>query len=70
MYQASVPTCLRFLTALSAILGKAAEHARQGNQDPSEMLNARLAPDMLPLSQASADRHRSRQGNGGAAFRA
>jgi hypothetical protein len=51
MYQASVPTCLRFLTALSAILDKAAVHTKSAGGDAAQILNARLAPDMLPLSK-------------------
>ena len=51
MYHVAVPTCLRFLTALSAVLDKAAAHQRESGADDAELLNARLAPDMLPLSQ-------------------
>ncbi len=51
MYQASIPVCLQFLTALSALLDKASEHARAAGSDPAELVNARLAPDMFPLSR-------------------
>jgi uncharacterized protein len=51
MYQASVPVCLRFLTALSAILDKAASHAREQGIGEAELLEARLAPDMFPLAK-------------------
>jgi uncharacterized protein len=51
MYEASVPVCLQFLTALSAILDKAAEHARTQGVDAAELVEARLAPDMFPLSR-------------------
>jgi hypothetical protein len=51
MYQASVPVFLQMLTALSAILDKAAEHARTSGTDPAELVNARLAPDMFPLAR-------------------
>jgi hypothetical protein len=51
MFQASVPIFLRQLNALSAILDKAAGHARETGIDPSELINARLAPDMFPLSR-------------------
>ena len=51
MYQASVPVFLQMLTALSAILDKAAEHARTNGTDPAELVNARLAPDMFPLAR-------------------
>ena len=50
MYQASVPVFVRMLTNLSAILEKAGAHAEAKKFDPSVLLNARLAPDMLPLS--------------------
>jgi uncharacterized protein len=51
MYQVSVPVCLRFLTALSAILDKAATHAREQGMSEAELLEARLAPDMFPLAR-------------------
>src|SRR5215470_13705353 len=49
MYQASVPVFQRTLTALSAILDKAAAHAAQRKIDPPVLLNARLFPDMFPF---------------------
>jgi hypothetical protein len=51
MYQTSVPVCLQFLTALSALLDKAAEHASAQGMNPAELVDARLAPDMFPLSR-------------------
>lgn len=59
MYQASVPVFIRALTNLSAILHKAAAHAEAKKIDPSVLVNARLYPDMLPLSRqvASASDH-------------
>jgi hypothetical protein len=51
MYQASVPAFLQMLNSLSAILAKAAEHCRSRSVDPSELINARLAPDMFPLAR-------------------
>jgi len=51
MYQASVPVCQQFLTALTVVLDKAAEHARAEGMDPAELLEARLAPDMFPLTR-------------------
>jgi hypothetical protein len=51
MYQASVPAFLQMLKALSAILDKAAEHCRQRAIEPGELINARLAPDMLPFAR-------------------
>jgi hypothetical protein len=50
MYQASVPVFVHMLGNLSAILGKAATYAETKKIDPSVLINARLAPDMLPLA--------------------
>jgi uncharacterized protein len=50
MYTASVPVYTQFLTALSKILKKAAAHAEAKKIDPSVLISARIAPDMLPLS--------------------
>ncbi|MFD4839279.1 DUF1993 family protein [Achromobacter sp. NPDC058515] len=50
MYQASVPVFIRGLTVLAALLEKAAAHAQSTGADPSALVNARLAPDMYPLS--------------------
>lgn len=51
MYQASVPVFVRALDNLSAILRKAAAHAQARQIDPAVLVNARLAPDMFPLSR-------------------
>jgi len=51
MYQASIPVFIRVLNNLSAILDKAAAHAAAKKIDPSVLINARLAPDMFPLSR-------------------
>ncbi len=51
MYQASVPTFTLMLNNLSAILEKAAAHAEAKKIDPAVLLNARLYPDMFPLSR-------------------
>jgi len=51
MYQASVPAFVRMLGNLSAILDKAAAFAEAKKIEPSVLLNARLAPDMFPLSR-------------------
>jgi hypothetical protein len=51
MYQASVPVFIRGLGNLSAILDKAAKHAEAKQIEPSVFINARLAPDMYPLSR-------------------
>ncbi|MGB3434291.1 DUF1993 domain-containing protein [Achromobacter sp.] len=50
MYQASVPAFVRGLNVLAALLQKAADHAAAAGIDPAELVNARLAPDMYPLS--------------------
>jgi len=51
MYQASVPVFVRMFGNLSAILDKAAAFAEAKKIDPSVLVNARLAVDMLPLSK-------------------
>ncbi|HZI83274.1 MAG TPA: DUF1993 domain-containing protein [Casimicrobiaceae bacterium] len=51
MYQASVPVFIRMLTNLKGILGKAAAHAQAKKIDESVLLNARLYPDMFPLTR-------------------
>lgn len=42
---------IRPLESLSSILDKAAAHAQQKNFDVGVLLNARLAPDMFPLTR-------------------
>jgi len=51
MYQASIPVFIRQLNNLSTILGIAAAHAEEKKIEQSVFLNARLAPDMFPLSR-------------------
>jgi len=51
MYQASIPVFVRMLDNLSTILDKAAAHAEAKKIDPAVFINARLAPDMFPLSR-------------------
>ena len=51
MYQASIPVFVRMLGNLSSILDKAATHAEAKKIDPAIFVNARLAPDMFPLSR-------------------
>ncbi|HLD09401.1 MAG TPA: DUF1993 domain-containing protein [Methylophilaceae bacterium] len=51
MYQASTPVFIRGLENLSAILDKAAAYAEARKIDPAILINARLAPDMFPLSR-------------------
>ncbi len=50
MYQASAPVFIKLLGNLKAILEKAAQHAAAKKIDESVFANARLYPDMLPLS--------------------
>ncbi len=50
MYQASIPVLIHMMGNLSAILTKAAAYAETKKIDPSVLINARLAPDMRPLS--------------------
>jgi uncharacterized protein len=51
MYQASVPVMARMFGSLSTILTKAEEDATARKIEPSVFLNARLAPDMHPLTR-------------------
>lgn len=46
-----VPAFARTLTALAAILTKAEAHAAAKRIDPSVLVNARLYPDMLTLTE-------------------
>lgn len=50
MYDASVPVLIRGLTNLDALLAKGEEFASAQGIDPAELVNARLFPDMNPLS--------------------
>lgn len=51
LYQASVPVYERGLTALLAILDKAASHAAATKVDPSVYVASRLRPDMLAFAR-------------------
>lgn len=51
MYQASIPVFVRMLGNLSSILDKGEAYANAKNIDQSVLVNARLAPDMYPLSR-------------------
>ncbi|MGZ8184106.1 MAG: DUF1993 domain-containing protein [Methylobacter sp.] len=51
LYQASVPVFIRMLENLSSILDKAVAHADAKKIDQAIFVNARLAPDMYPLSR-------------------
>jgi len=50
LYQVSVPIYVRQLHSLSAIIQKAIEHCAERKIDPAALLNARLYPDMFPLT--------------------
>jgi len=51
MYRASVPVFLQMLPCVSAILDKTAAHAAAKKIDPLVFVDARLYPDMFPLSR-------------------
>ncbi len=51
LYQASVPSLIRALSNLAAVLEKGAAHAEAKKIDPTVLINSRLYPDMLPLSR-------------------
>lgn len=51
MYQASLPVFIRMLRNLDAILSRGAEHAEAKGIDPAVLVQARLYPDMFPLSR-------------------
>ncbi|MFZ2069328.1 MAG: DUF1993 domain-containing protein [Xanthobacteraceae bacterium] len=51
MYKISVPIFVQFLTALSAVLDKAAAHCEAKKIDAAALLTARLSPDMYPLAR-------------------
>jgi hypothetical protein len=50
MYSMSVETFLPMLGTLSSLLEKGLKFATDKKFDPAVLVNARLAPDMLPLS--------------------
>lgn len=51
MYLASVSLMIKTLSNLRTLLEKAAAHAEAMKMDPSVLVNARLYPDMFPLSR-------------------
>jgi len=51
MYEASIPVFVHMLGNLKALLEKGAAHAAARKFDPAVLVNARLAPDMFPLSR-------------------
>lgn len=50
LYDASVPVFVRGLDQLTHVLGKGLAHAQAQGLDPATLVQARLAPDMLPLA--------------------
>ncbi len=51
MYVASVPVFKQMLTALKDVLKKAEAHAAEKKIEPDAFLQARLFPDMFPLTR-------------------
>ncbi len=51
MYQASVPLFAQGLAGLNGILDKTIAHVEAKNLDPNAILQARLYPDMFPLTR-------------------
>lgn len=51
LYQTSVPVFTRALGNLASILDKAVAHTTEKGVAPSTLLEARLAPDMFPLTR-------------------
>jgi len=51
MYQASIPVCIKQLENLSNILKKGEAYAAAKKIEPEVLINARIAPDMFPLSR-------------------
>lgn len=49
MYQDSLPVFLRYLDRLSELVDVAEAHVQSQRLEPSSLLDARLAPDMLPF---------------------
>jgi len=50
IYDVSVPVLVRGLTIAARYLDKAEAHAKEHGIDPAVLINARLFPDMAPLS--------------------
>jgi uncharacterized protein len=49
LYDATVANYLQILGAIGGVLQKSLAHFTEKNIDPAEIVEARLAPDMLPL---------------------
>ena len=50
LYDISVPVFIRGLGQLSHVLDKGLAHAQSAGTDPTQLVNARLAPDMFTLA--------------------
>lgn len=51
MYQTAVPTFVRMLENLSAVLKKGEEHAKSNGINEADLITAKLAEDMFPLAR-------------------
>ena len=51
IYTSSIPVFTQMLGSLDAILAKAATHVAEKNIEPTALTQARLFPDMFPLSK-------------------
>jgi hypothetical protein len=49
LFDASVPVFLRYLARLDSLVAIAEQHSVSQGQDPAELLESRLAPDMAPF---------------------
>ena len=49
LYESSIPVFLRYLDRLRGLVDTAEAHVRTAGLDASEIMGARLAPDMLPF---------------------
>jgi uncharacterized protein len=50
LYEATIPSYRQILTAVGGLLGKAESHCAEQKLAPEEIIQARLAPDMLPFA--------------------
>ena len=50
LYDVTMPVLIRGLDRLAAVLDRGRAFAEEAGLDPAELLAARLAPDMLPLT--------------------
>lgn len=50
LYAATVPSYVQILGAVAGLLGKARSFCAEQNLAPQELIEARLAPDMLPFA--------------------